>query len=179
MAKLPTDLSGREVRAAIERAWVLAVTAILSVAILSYWFLVRSPYPTAEAALEAFYGGEPRPECLQAEPLREDGARVVPLVIRELPNKAMPRRRYAISFLGEGRHAEALPVLEKILADETEIFYFRADALLAIFEIAPTRAQELASQVAVVQDKYRHFERAVQAVERGDVSDFVRHGCVW
>src|SRR5215510_10119128 len=161
------------------RPAIFALT-ILSVAISVYWFLAQGPYPTAEAALEAFYGGEPRPECMQAEPLRRDGSRVVPLLIQALPNKAMPRRRYAIGFLGEGRHAEALPTLEQILSDATEIYYFRADALLAVFEIAPTRAQELASQVILpspLQDRYRLLERVVQAVERGDVSHFVSRGC--
>ena len=164
-------------------AWrpsILALAAILSLTVSIYWFLVRTSYPTAEAALEAFYGGDPRPECMQADPLRRDGSRVVPLVIRDLPNKAMPRRRYAISFLGEGRHAQALPVLEQILFDATEISYFRVDALLAIYEIAPTRAQELASQVVLAsqdQDRYRLLERVVQAVERGVASHFLPHGC--
>jgi hypothetical protein len=99
------------------RPYILAVTAALSLGTLIYWFLSRSPYPTAEAALEAFYGGDPRPECMQAQPLRQHGSKVVPLIIRDLPNKAMPRRRYAIGFLGEGRYREALPVLEHISSD--------------------------------------------------------------
>src|SRR5262245_36870293 len=159
-------------------ALVLAATLSLSVSI--YWFLVRSPYPTAEAALEAFYGGEPRPECMQAAPLEWHGSKVVPLVVRDLPNKTMPRRRYAIGFLGDGRYPEALPVLEHILSDETEIYYFRADALLAIYRIAPNRAQELASQVALKsqgQDRYHLLERVVQAVDRADVSHFDHSGC--
>src|SRR4051812_39658345 len=121
-------------------AWrlVLVPAAILGLAAsIFYWFYVRSPYPSAEAALAAFYRGEQRPECALADPLRRDGSRVVPLVIGNVPNKAMPRRRYAISFLGEGRFGEALPVLEHILSDETENYYFRADALLSIYEIAP------------------------------------------
>jgi hypothetical protein len=157
---------------------ILAVAAILSLAALIYWFGVRSPHPTAEAALAAFYGGESRPECLLTQPLQQHGSSVVPLIIRDLPNRTMPRRRYAIGFLGEGRYREALPVLEHIFSDTTEIYYFRADALIAMFEIAPARAQELASQVVLPShDEYRLFERAVKAVERGDVAEFVNRGC--
>ena len=119
----------------------LAAVAGLVILCVLILFLARESYPSPEAALAAFYGGEPRPECMQANPLRSEGQRVVPLLLRELPNKSMPRRRYAIGFLGEGRYEEALPALERILADLTEIDYFRADALLAIYAIAPARAK--------------------------------------
>jgi hypothetical protein len=64
--------------------------------------------------------------------------------LKELPNKDMRLRRYAIGFLGNGRYSEALPMLEVILKDESEIYYFRTDALEAIFQISQTRAKELA-----------------------------------
>jgi hypothetical protein len=164
------------------RRSVLAATAILSlVALISiYWLGVRRLYPTDEAALAEFYAGESRPECLITQPLEQQGSSVVPLIIRDLPNKTMSRRRYAIGFLGEGRYPEALPRLERILLDATEIDYFRADALAAIFKIAPTRAQALASQVTLQpqgQDRYQLLERTIKAVERGDGTDFVGPDC--
>jgi hypothetical protein len=118
---------------------------------------------------------------MQTEPLEQEGARVVPLVIKEISNRAMPNRRYAISFLGEGRYAEALPVLERILSDPTEIEYFRADALLAIFEIAPARAQELASTVvpSQVDDRFPILPTMIQAVRAGNAGKFVSRGCTW
>jgi hypothetical protein len=64
----------------------------------------------------------------------------------------MHRRRYAIGFLGNGHYSEVLPVLEKILSDGSEIFYFRADALEAIYQIAPDRARELAPKYVSGQD---------------------------
>src|SRR5262245_49067759 len=89
--------------------------AILSLAALMFWLFVRSRYPTPEAALAAFYTGEhgQMTECEEASPLRSYGRRVVPLVIDALPDKTMPRRRYAIGFLGEGHYEEALPTLER------------------------------------------------------------------
>ncbi len=78
------------------------------------------------------------------DPLILSGRRVVPLVIAAVPNKEMRRRRYAIAFLGNGRYRDALPVLEQVLADESEVFYFRADALEAIFRISVERAREVA-----------------------------------
>lgn len=153
-------------------------TAALTFCTVLYWLFVQSPYPTAETALQAFYGGEPRPECMQADPLRWHGSRVVPLVIRDLPNKAIPKRRYAIGFLGEGRYTEALPVLESIVFDESEKFYFRIDALQAIYEIAPSHAQRLASRIVLtpqVEDRYGHLEKVVKSVLSGTIR--IDHGC--
>jgi HEAT repeat protein len=153
-----------------------AALAACTLLALMYSSLFLSPYPDPEAALAAFYGGEPRPECMQAAPLRQEGRRGVPLVVRELPNKAMPRRRYAIAFLGDGRYEEALPILERLLADTTEIEYFRADALLAIYQIAPVRARELAKQV---QNPVGLLQGVVEAIERDDhrLRQMLDHSC--
>jgi hypothetical protein len=115
---------------------------------------------------------------MQNQPLKAEGRDVVPLVIRDLPNRAMPRRRYAIAFLGYGQYAEALPALEKILTDPTEIDYFRADALLAIYEISPTRARTLASGI---HDATGLLERFIQELGRGDaaIRAYINHNCSW
>jgi hypothetical protein len=143
---------------------------------LLFWWLMSSPYATPEAALADFYRGVPGPECMVDQPLRRDGRRVVPLVVQEVSNRAMPRRRYAIAFLGYGRHAEALPTLEKILADRTEIDHFRADALLAIYQIAPTRAQTSASGM---HDSGGLLGLVVEAFGQGDaaIRVFIGRSC--
>lgn len=69
------------------------------------------------------------------DPLILAGKKVVPLVIREIKNKEMPRRRYAIGFLGNGSYRQSLPALEEILQDVSEKDYFRGDALKAIYLI--------------------------------------------
>jgi hypothetical protein len=163
---------------AIPRYLVVLIAASLALS-LFVWIcsvLFLSPYRNSEEALAAFYGGEPRPECMQAQPLRSEGRRVVPLVISALPDKAMPRRRYAIAFLGEGRYEEALPALERILVDVTEKDYFRADALLAIYELTPVRARELARQV---ESPVGLLASVVEAIGQGDrrVREMINHSC--
>jgi hypothetical protein len=122
-----------------------AVSAVGLVALLGLWWAVaEGPLRNPGEALEDFYEAKDRAEDQLMDPLILTGSSVVPLVLKELPNKDMRRRRYAIGFLGNGRYSEALPMLEVILNDESEIYYIRADALEAIFQISQSRAKELA-----------------------------------
>lgn len=68
-----------------------------------------------------------------------------------------------------GATRKALPALERILSGPTEIDYFRADVLLAIFEIAPARAQELASTVvpSQVRERFPILPIMIQAIQAG------------
>ena len=154
----------------------LAVT--LAVLVGGTWALVRNPHDSREAALAAFYGGNPRPECMAANPLERAGRAVVPLVIAELPNRSMRLRRYAIRFLGEGRYREALPALETILNDTTELDYIRGDALLAIAEIDADHTRGLAGEPANASG---HLGWMVQVVLRGGsaLKAFQDHSCGW
>jgi hypothetical protein len=123
----------------------LAVMLLSIVLALGLWWAVaEGPLRNPEAALREFYEARDRAEDQLMDPLILNGRRVVPLVIAAVPNKQMERRRYAIGFLGNGKYREALPVLEEVLSDESERFYFRADALEGIFQISPERARELA-----------------------------------
>lgn len=130
----------------------------------STWAWIRNPFSTPEAALATFYGGEARPECMLIDPLRRAGRAVVPLVIAALPDRAMPRRRYAIGFLGEGGYREALPALEAILRDATELDHVRGDALLAISGIDPELARRLAGELPVTPE---NLGRIVWVVSQG------------
>jgi hypothetical protein len=87
-----------------------------------------------EAALAEFYEYDGMEEQLM-DPLILSGDKVVPLVIEKVNDKNMPRRRYAIGFLGNGSYRQALPVLQQILEDTTEKDYFRGDALQSIYQI--------------------------------------------
>jgi hypothetical protein len=109
-----------------------------------WWSASQGPLRDPAAALDDFYEARDRMEGELMDPLILCGHRVVPLVIADLPNKQMRLRRYAIGFLGNGRYVEALPTLENILAEESEIYYFRADALEAINSISQVRARTLA-----------------------------------
>lgn len=112
-------------------------------AVLSIWSNIFSYDP--KSALSDFYGGAARPECLLTEPLRRAGDSILPLLLAEVRDKAMPKRRYAIGYLGERRYEAALPVLEAILRDDTERDFVRGDALLAIYAISEPRAKLLAA----------------------------------
>ena len=114
------------------------------VLLILIWAKLEGPLRDPNDALQDFYEAKGRAEDQLIDPLILAGRRVVPLIIANLPNKEMRLRRYAIGFLGNGGYVEALPTLERILKDESEIYYFRADALLAIYQISQTRAKELA-----------------------------------
>lgn len=60
---------------------------------------------------------------------------MVPTICEAVKNKDMKRRRYAIGALGYINDRAALPTLEAILSDESEIDYFRGDALHSIYQI--------------------------------------------
>lgn len=108
------------------------------------WLHTDGPLRDPQEALADFYAGEGRAEDMLMDPLILNGKPVVPLVMEALMNKEMDKRRYAICFLGNGKYEEALPLLERIVEDNSEIYYFRADALEAIATISPVRAKEIA-----------------------------------
>ena len=122
----------------------LAATAMVLVILSAVWAMREGPLRDPEAAMKDFYAATARAEDQLADPLILNGHGVVPLVVKDIQHKEMPLRRYAIGFLGNGRYGEALPILKVILADETEKFYFRADALIAIHQISPSVATDLA-----------------------------------
>lgn len=131
----------------IKRVFAGSVITLVLVALMGLWWAFEEgPLRNPHEALKDFYEAKDRAEDQLMDPLILAGSDVVPLVISELPNKEMRLRRYAIGFLGNGQYAQALPTLQAILSDESEIYYFRADALEAIYQISPERAKALAPQ---------------------------------
>lgn len=128
-----------------------------------WWAFAQGPLRNPRDALREFLQADNVAEDQLMDPLILAGRRVVPLVITEVQRKDMPRRRYAIGFLGNGRYLEAMPGLEKILTDESEILYFRADALEAIYQIAPGRARELAPRYTSGEELLGKVAREVVA----------------
>lgn len=111
--------------------------------------------PTPETALQQFYTpGKDAAEDMLMDPLILAGEPIVPLVIAEIQNKNMPNRRYAIGFLGNGSYCQALPVLEKILNDPSELDYVRADSLEAVYlidaQLGTSRAAALKNESALL-----------------------------
>ena len=93
--------------------------------------------------MQKFYNNA-GPEDTLMDPLILAGERVVPLVLDKVKDKNMPRRRYAISFLGNGAYKQALPALEGVLQDSTEQDYFRGDALRSIYQIDQSQGMRYA-----------------------------------
>jgi hypothetical protein len=82
------------------------------------------------------------------------GSRMVPLLEKEVLNKRIPRRLYAIGALGMMANKNSIPIFEQILQDKTEITDFRASALRAVASIDLTTAQQLAFQYLNDKDEY-------------------------
>ena len=121
---------------------IMAGLRIIAICTLGFgiWWL----WPTNEAAvMRDFMYGENRMESQLTIPLERAGSGILPYVLEAIQDKEMPGRRYAIGFIGTEAYEPALPVLRRILEDETEIWYFRADALEAIYLIDPLLALDL------------------------------------
>jgi hypothetical protein len=118
-----------------------SLVTIISLTILAVACSSQSP----EAALEKFYSYDGAEDQL-IDPLVLAGDNVVPLVIEKVKDKNMPRRRYAITFLGNGSYRQALSVLQEILQDKRENDYFRGDALQSIYRIDESLGLNLAQQ---------------------------------
>ena len=65
-------------------------------------------------------------------PLILAGNPIVPTVLDALGDKKLKLRRYAMGFLGNGGYKEALPMLQRIAADESEEKWIREDSLESI-----------------------------------------------
>lgn len=111
----------------------LTAVGVMLLPIMLLGYLVV-PRRSADEALQEFYAHD-GPEITQMDPLILAGDEVVPLILEKVKDKNMPKRRYAIAFLGNGRYPQALPVLESILRNDTEEDLYRGDALQAIYLI--------------------------------------------
>ena len=142
--------------------WTVATWRIIVVCtfILAIWCL----WPTNETkVMYDFMYGENRMESELTIPLERAGSKILPSVLEAIQDKEMPRRRYAIGFTGEKTYEPALPILRKILEDETEIWYFRADALAAISWIDQELAFELSSSYLDGPELLGRYARNIRA----------------
>lgn len=76
----------------------------------------------------------------------------------------MKYRRYALSALGYIRDPVALPCLERILKDTSELDYFRGDALQAIYSINPKLG---ADYIAQYGDENSHLRLIADLLLKG------------
>jgi len=97
-------------------------------------------------------------------PLVEAGYEIGPLLIQEVANKEMERRRYAIIALQELDYQPATDVLGEILLDSTELIVFRADAYDALKSFDNDKAKMLLSNFK----KQASTSSALEAIELGE-----------
>jgi HEAT repeat protein len=133
-------------------AWVAGIVAAALIGLGLIWARAAGPLRNPEDALADFYEARDRAEDQLMDPLILAGSEVVPLVVEAVADPNMPLRRYAIGFLGIAGRTEAVPALAQILGDESEIYYFRSDALEALHRIQPSLAESNAPRYAERDD---------------------------
>ena len=89
------------------------------------------------------------------------GPSIVSELLKAVTDKRLYKRRYAICALGYLGDKSAIPTLRAILADSTEIEYFRGDALKAIYvldqALGRSEAQRLLGDPELTgRDSYFH-----------------------
>lgn len=126
-----------------------------AVAVVGLYFIIQHFFLTPpEKALYTFYTAESNEQTDLIDPLILAGRRVVPLLLKEIIRRDMPRRRHAIAALGNLGDWRAMPALEAILHDQTEQDFFRADALEAIALIDKDVGRYFAKQYADSESMY-------------------------
>lgn len=111
---------------------------------------------------QAFYvEGDHEPEL--DDPLIAAGRAMTTATCEAITHPDMKRRRYAIGALGYIHDRRALPTLECILKDKTEIYYFRGDALHAIYLIDKKLGTEYAEQFA---NEHDYLKRLADSIRR-------------
>ena len=124
------------------------------------WFASQ---PSADAVMQDFYAAKDRAEDMLMDPLILHSRVVRERVVQEVADPKMPKRRYAIGFLGIDGRPEALPALCRILESAEEIDYFRADALSAIWQIKKEEAVQRASAYVSRDDLLGRFAKEITA----------------
>ena len=116
------------------KRFILGVVMFLVTGTIVHWALIAQPWKSPEDWLKEFYSN-PMPEDLQMDPLILAGAKVVPLVLERIQDPSMPKRIVAIWFLGNGGYKEAIPVIQRMLQNESEDIYSRAYSLIALYQL--------------------------------------------
>jgi len=81
-------------------------------------------------------------------PLLCGGRGVVPIVTRAIADRGMPRRLYAIQYLGVAGFPEGMPALTRIARDTSEEVAFRSEALRATWLLDQGEARRLALELS-------------------------------
>ena len=134
----------------------------LCVLTAAFIYVYRFFNPTADEVMHEFYTRKEVGSLWIDAPLKCHADTVKMHVIRDITNKDMRYRHYALGFLGDCHIKEALPTLLAMLFDPTETDSFRGDVLEAIFLLAPGLAMDLAVQYADKSDSLGSSAKSIQ-----------------
>ena len=154
----------------------LATILVLSCAELAFGNEVKYR-PGGKAfsrAWDAFYTDTPHEPEIPA-PLVAAGPKMTMAICEAVTHKDMMYRRYAIAALGIVGDRRALPTLEKIMNDESEIDYFRGDALQSIFRIDRALGRRYAKQHINGPDYLKMTSAAIERNETWLTAPWGRH----
>ena len=146
----------------------MKIIAVLAMSLISFSCLAGDTdyRPGGKAFLDAwhqFYDlGDHEPDL--DDPLIRRGSQMVPAICAAVAYKDMKYRRYALSALGYIRDPGALPCLEHILKDTSELEYFRGDALVAIYSI---NSRLGAHYIAQYRDDNSHLQMISDLISKG------------
>ena len=146
---------------ALKRALSLSLLALAGLVL--WWCVAVGPLRDPEAALADFHTARNRAEDQLTDPLVLAGPGVRPLVLAAIRDPESPRRRYAIGFLGCAGYERAASALREIIADGEEKNYYRADALVALWQLDPTEGLHLAKVYARQSDFLGETARRIVA----------------
>ncbi len=124
---------------------IVLITIIIAPIVYNFVIYPLSLYLSPKRAIKIFYT-RVCAEDQKTYPLMIAGKKIIPYLISEVKNKKMHNRRYAIYALGQIGDKKAIPFLKTILNDETEIYYFRYDALHSIAMLDIEAAKESAKK---------------------------------
>jgi HEAT repeat protein len=131
---------------AFKKAFLIA-GVLISLGIAAIFLYRLAPWESGEDILKEFYkDNHDLKGSALADILIINSKKVCPLVCKEIKDKNMPHRRYAIGFLGNEKYKPAKKVLIEILSDETELDHFRADALIALYQLDESIGKEYVSE---------------------------------
>lgn len=142
----------------------VVIFLLLVLVVAQHSFAGETEYRTGgakfERAWQAFYvEADHEPEI--DDSLIAEGKRMVPAICEAIHHKDMKHRRYAIGALGYIGDRTALPNLETILNDETEIDYFRGDALRSIYQIDRKLGQRYAAKFGSLASTLGQYAKAI------------------
>jgi hypothetical protein len=111
-----------------------------------------------------FYAGDHEPEL--DDPLIEAGKKMTLVICEAIKNKDMKYRRYAIGALGYIGDKRALPTLKNILKSKEEIYYFRGDALHAIYQIDESLGKKYAAEFGDAHEYLKMLQKSINKTEK-------------